>query len=216
MTTNVRAVLFDAAGVLTAPFSFELVEAAIAAGAAADVLVEVLLPIFSEAGDGDSVGNRLERGEVSLEDFLVSLGDAEPHIRKVIDPTESTFFGATWGSNQAMHDFVVEVHDAGFVTALVSNNVREWQPTWDRIVPATLPFDARVFSWEIGARKPERAMYTQALDALGVEPAEALFIDDFAAMAQGARDLGMLAIDFVDAESAIAEARGLLGLEERS
>ncbi len=212
MTTQPRAVLFDAAGVLTAPFSFELVEAAIEAGADADVLVEVLLPIFSEAGDGDSVGNRLERGEVSLEEFLVSLGAAEPHIRKVIDPTQSTFFGAKWGPNEAMHEFVAEVHEAGFATALVSNNVREWQSTWDRIVPASLPFDARVFSWEIGARKPEPAMYAHALEALGVAPNEALFIDDFATMAQGARDVGMAAIDFVDAASAIEQARSLLGL----
>ncbi len=231
----IRAVLFDAAGVLTAPFGFDLVEDALAAGANAEVLMDVLLPIFSnhtpDTGDtgstgsagstnntdntdntGSQVGNRLERGEVTLEEFFESLGDVRTDIELVIDPTKPTFFGDRWTANSVMHDFVREVHAAGFATALVSNNVREWQETWDRVVPADLPFDVRVYSWKLGARKPEPAMYMHALDELGVAPADALFIDDFPAMAEGARALGMTAIDFVDAESAITEARELLGL----
>ncbi len=211
----IKAVLFDAAGVLTSPFSFELVEDALAAGADADVLFEVLLPIFSSSdveSAGSQVGNRLERGEVSLTDFLDSLGDARSDIELVIDPSTSTFFGHRWTGNEVMQAFVHEVHEAGFATALVSNNVREWQATWERVVPNSLPFDARVYSWQIGARKPEPAMYQHALDALGVQAAEALFIDDFPAMAEGARTLGMSAIDFVDAASATEEARQHLGL----
>lgn len=210
-----KAVLFDAAGVLTAPFGFDLVEDALAAGANAEVLMDVLLPIFSshspDAG-ASQVGNQLERGEVSLEQFFESLGDVRPDIELVIDPIKPTFFGDRWTANPVMQDFVHEVHEAGYRTALVSNNVREWQATWDRVVPASLPFDVRVYSWQLGARKPEPAMYQHALNELGVAATDALFIDDFPAMAQGARELGMTAIDFVDDDSAIAEARELLGL----
>lgn len=207
-----KAVLFDAAGVLTAPLGADLVLEALEAGANAEVLIEVLLPIFSSEGDADSVGNKLERGEVTLAAFLESLGDAQADIAMVIDPDSPTFFGRCWTGNQAMHAFVHEVHEAGFATALVSNNVREWQATWDRVVPSTLPFDVRLFSWQLGVRKPEPAIYEHALTALGIEATEALFIDDFPAMADGARALDMTAIDFVDSASAIDEARKLLGL----
>lgn len=206
-----RAVLFDAAGVLTVPFSFELVEPAVAAGADPELLVEVLYPIFAHAGDGTSMGNRLERGEVTLEDFFADLGPAEPHCRAVVDPASPTFFGHQWAGDPVMHDFVREVSAVGLATALVSNNVREWQPVWDRVVPPDLPFDARLFSWELGMRKPEPDIYLEALDRLRVRADEAIFLDDFPAMVEGARAVGMTAIEVTDKHQAIAEARALLG-----
>ena len=122
MDVPVRAVLFDAAGVLTAPFDIELVEGALAAGADPEVLVEVLFPLFASAGSGDSMGNRLERGEVTLEAFFASVGSAEGDVRLVVDPAAPTFFGHAWEPNAAMQAFVCEVSEAGFATALVSNN----------------------------------------------------------------------------------------------
>lgn len=207
-----KAVLFDAAGVLTEPFSVDLVVPAVEAGADPDVLVETLYPIFAHAGDGDSMGNRLERGEVTLEEFFDSLGDKAVHCRHVVDPAAPTFFGDRWAPNVEMHAFVREVSAAGFATALVSNNVREWQGAWDRVVPPDLPFDVRVYSWEVGMRKPEPGIYRHALERLGVAAGEALFLDDFAAMADGARSVGLHAIDVVDTTTAITAARRLLDL----
>lgn len=211
-TPTIKAVLFDAAGVLTGPFSAELVSHALEAGADAQVLLDVVYPLFATEGPGDSMGNRLERGEVSLEAFFASLGDHEPHVRLVLDPAEPTFFGHGWAGNDDMQAFVAEVRAHGFATAMVSNNVREWQDTWDRVVPPTVPFDARLFSWQVGARKPEAAMYEAALTALDIEPAEALFLDDFPAMADGARRLGISAIDVTDTQTAIDEARAILSI----
>lgn len=210
---TIRAVLFDAAGVLTAPFSVDLVRTALDAGADPDVLLNVLYPIFAHAGDGESAGNRLERGEITLEEFLSSLGpDAEPHVRMVIDPGSPTFFGDAWAPGEEMQAFVREVAAAGFKTAMVSNIVTEWIPVWEAVVPLDLPFDVRVYSCAIGARKPEPAIYLHALDALGLAPGDALFLDDFEAMVDGARDLGMQAVHVVDPAVAIAEARSILGM----
>ena len=210
---TVRAVLFDAAGVLTAPFSAELIGDALEAGADPEVLLNVLYPIFAHAGDGASAGNRLERGEITLEEVFASLAPAEqPHVRMVIDPASPTFFGDTWAPGPEMQAFVREVADAGFQTAMVSNIVTEWIPVWERVVPLDLPFDVRVYSCVIGARKPEPAIYEHALDALGVEPHEALFLDDFEAMVEGARELGMHAVHVADPATAIADARAILGI----
>lgn len=210
---TIRAVLFDAAGVLTAPFSVELVSDALEAGADPEVLLEVLYPIFAHAGDGESAGNRLERGEITLEAFFGSLRPEEqPHVRMVIDPASPSFFGDSWAPGSQMQQFVHEVAGAGYLTAMVSNIVTEWIPVWERVIPLDLPFDARIYSCVIGARKPEPAIYQHALDALGVSASEALFLDDFEAMVEGARDLGMQAVHVVDPVTAIAEARAILDL----
>lgn len=210
-----EAVLFDVAGVLTEGFTHALVAEAIEAGADFGLLAEALLPVFAGEGDGDSPGNRLERGEISLEEFLGGLGPAEPHARMVIDPASPHFFGHQLGAKAAMHAFVDEVRAAGCKTAAVSNNVREWQPFWDAAMPPHDRFDTVVFSCQVGLRKPNPAIYRLALDQLGVEPEAALFLDDFAAMADGARSVGMTAIDVVDHDDAIAQARVLLGLPAR-
>jgi len=57
-------------------------------------------------------------------------------------------------------------------------------------------FDAQVFSYQVGALKPDRRMYAAILSALGARAAETLFIDDAPANVQGARDAGMAAIHF--------------------
>ncbi len=207
-----EAVLFDVAGVLTEGFTHALVAEAIEAGADFGLLAEALLPVFAGEGDGDTPGNRLERGEMTLEDFLTTLGPAEPHARMVLDPASPQFFGAGLAPKLAMHAFVDEVRAAGLKTAAVSNNVREWQSVWDAAMPPHERFDAVVFSCQVGVRKPNPAIYELALERLGVAPGAALFLDDFAAMAEGARAVGMTAIDVVDHDEAIAEARALLGL----
>ncbi len=210
---TIRGVLFDAAGVLTAPFSAQLVGHALDAGADPDVLLNVLYPMFAHAGDGESPGNRLERGEITLEEFFVTLGpDEQPHVRMVIDPASSTFFGDSWAPNLEMQDFVREVASAGLGTAMVSNIVTEWIPVWERVIPLDLPFQHRVYSCVIGARKPEPAIYQHALDLLGIGADEALFLDDFEDMVDGARALGMHAVHVADAEAAIVEARAILGI----
>ena len=62
----------------------------------------------------------------------------------------------------------------------------------DRLLPH---FDATIFSSELGRRKPHPAIYQAALDALGVEPAETVFIGDRVLEdVAGPRRLGMQAI----------------------
>ena len=44
-----------------------------------------------------------------------------------------------------MHDFVTEIRKGGFKTGLISNNVKEWQPAWDKVIPTRDLFDATIF-----------------------------------------------------------------------
>jgi len=56
--------------------------------------------------------------------------------------------------------------------------------------------DGIVASCELGARKPDAVVYQRLLLRHGVEPADAVFIDDSAANVAGARAAGLRAIHF--------------------
>ena len=73
-------------------------------------------------------------------------------------------------------------------------------------------FPVRIYSNEVGARKPSAAIYRKALAALDVPAAETLYIDDIAKFVEVARELGFDAIQFESFEQVTGELsrRGLL------
>jgi putative hydrolase of the HAD superfamily len=72
-------------------------------------------------------------------------------------------------------------------------------------------FDVLVWSYQLGMAKPEPAIYQHTLRELGVEPGEALFIDDRLVNIEAARALGMQGILFSTVERLRADliANGL-------
>jgi glucose-1-phosphatase len=61
-------------------------------------------------------------------------------------------------------------------------------------------FPVRIYSNKVGASKPSPAIYEAALSALGVAPAESLYIDDISEYAEAARQLGIDAIHFENSQ----------------
>ena len=66
-------------------------------------------------------------------------------------------------------------------------------------------FDQIVLSAEVKIGKPDPRIFKLALENLGVAPEEAVFIDDFAHNIEGARAVGMHAIQFQTAEQIRAD-----------
>ena len=78
----------------------------------------------------------------------------------------------------------------GVRTALVSNCSRSTRPVVEDL-GLDREMDAVVLSFEVGAAKPDAAIYRAALDRLGSEPAGAAFVDDQSVYCDGAAALGM-------------------------
>lgn len=74
-------------------------------------------------------------------------------------------------------------------------------------------FDVVVESSLVGVRKPDPRFYQRALEALEVEPAECVFLDDLGINLKPARALGMHTIKVVSPEQALAELETLAGLD---
>ncbi len=79
---------------------------------------------------------------------------------------------------------------AGIRTALVSNCNRGTREIVQRLGIADA-VDALVLSCEIGSSKPDARIYRTALDAVAVDAADAVFVDDQTAYCDGARAVGI-------------------------
>ena len=82
------------------------------------------------------------------------------------------------------------LRERGHPTVLVSNCSWATRPTVERL-GLDKACNAIVLSCELGARKPDPAIYRAALDALDARADDALFVDDQTAYCDGARALGI-------------------------
>lgn len=88
-------------------------------------------------------------------------------------------------------DALDRLRAAGIRTGLVSDAAADDVESWDRS-PLAARLDVTVFSYQVGVRKPDARIYRLALDALGISPADALFVGDGGSNEhRGARDLGI-------------------------
>lgn len=72
-------------------------------------------------------------------------------------------------------------------------------------------FDVVVESSKAGCRKPDPRFYEIACEELGIEPTEAVFLDDLGINLKPARAMGMTTIKVVDPADAIAELQAVVG-----
>jgi putative hydrolase of the HAD superfamily len=207
---EVKAVVSDFGGVLTTPLlsSFMAIQDEI--GITPESIGKAMRTISSE--DGGNPLYALERGEIAEADFLERLADGlepvlgqRPHLHRF----REVYFEALQ-PNLEMIELMRELKAGGKRMAMLTNNVREWEPLWRPMLPVDEIFETVVDSGFVGCRKPEAKIYELTLERLGL-PAEAcLFIDDLLPNIEGAREAGMTAVHFRDNEQAIAEIRAAL------
>jgi putative hydrolase of the HAD superfamily len=95
-------------------------------------------------------------------------------------------------------------------TALLTNNFLVGSDTVD-YGPVLGYFDVVVESSRAGCRKPDPRFYEKACDLLGIQPCEAVFLDDLGINLKPARAMGMRTIKVVDPGHALAELEAIVG-----
>ena len=73
-------------------------------------------------------------------------------------------------------------------------------------------FDHVIESAKIGLRKPDPRIYRMMVEALDVDPAKCVYLDDLGVNLKPAREMGMTTIKVVNAPQAIAELEAATGL----
>jgi len=102
--------------------------------------------------------------------------------------------------NDAMVLWVQQLHAAGFKTAILSNMPTDMATHVRNNFRWISHFDQHIFSAEVRSIKPEPEIYQHCIDALGVKPSEALFIDDRDINLEQARAAGIHGIRFQSIE----------------
>lgn len=74
-------------------------------------------------------------------------------------------------------------------------------------------FEVVVESSKTGLRKPEPAFYLKACELLGIQPVNAVFLDDLGVNLKPAAALGMRTIKVGDADAALEELGEIIGME---
>jgi epoxide hydrolase-like predicted phosphatase len=80
---------------------------------------------------------------------------------------------------------------------MITNNVKEFGDGWRSLVPVPVDelFHFIIDSSAVGVRKPDSRIYELALKELpGIDPRQALFLDDYLANIHSARSLGLQTI----------------------
>ena len=114
-----------------------------------------------------------------------------------------------WGrENPAMVEWLKQIHASGVKTALLSNMPHEMIDSVRRKFSWLEHFDHITFSAEVRMVKPEPAIYEHSLRGVRAPASEALFVDDKDPNVQGARAVGMGAVQF----QSVAQFRNDLAL----
>jgi putative hydrolase of the HAD superfamily len=208
----IRAVISDFGGVLTTPLSAGFLAYQEEAGVSLEELGRAMQRATEAYGEHPLY--ELERGEIAEAEFArrleEQLGDGFD-LRRL----RQLYFERI-EPNPPMIRYMAGLRDRGLRTALLTNNVREWEPLWRAKLPELDEiFELVVDSAFVGMRKPERRIYELTLERLGgdVRAEQCLFVDDLEVNCEGARALGMTAVVFEDADQAIPALESALGAQ---
>jgi 2-haloacid dehalogenase len=152
--------------------------------------------------------DRQDRGRPTAE-ATAELQAQHPQYHDLIGAFYSRWPDMTAGSLPATVDVLRELRDAGVRLIGLTN----WPA--DTFAPARARFE--FFSWfegivvsgEVGVAKPDEAIFRLMLEGFGVDPAEAVYLDDTLAHVETARRLGMTGFVFRDAVSLRRDLAGV-------
>ena len=184
----IKAVIFDWGGVLidepgSAMYSYFADKLGVERGA--------FIEVYKKFRD------RFQKGLIT-EDELFGFICSELGINKPESGLWYNAFKAAYRPKKDMFILVEKLKKNGYKTGFLSNTELPAERFFSE--QGYEMFDAAIFSCSEGTRKPEKKIYLIVLDRLGVEPDEAVFIDDRENLIEGAKAAGINTILFKSPE----------------
>ena len=215
MSRHVDVVLFDFGGVFTESPFFAVEGMARDLGLDVQIFAELMFGAYHL--DTDHPWHKLERGEITFDQAREGIIDLGKASGMPVDPMDLLIRMS--GGNlvrEAMVQTLRDIKSAGYLTAIITNNVREFRDGWRGLIPVDDLIDKVFDSSELGVRKPDQKIYQLALDGMGgIDPKRAVFLDDVEQNVISARDMGIRSIQVPDEPTeVIRELRALLQLAD--
>lgn len=157
---------------------------------------------------GGDAGNRAQRGEISsAELWEYNRQKFGLSAQGLIDFRRRFFEGDV--VDYKLIDYIRSLKQ-DYTSALLSNAFSDLRDLISRLWKIEDAFHTLTISAEEGVMKPDALIYKIALERCGVEPAQAIFIDDFPHNIEGAKAVGMQGILFQNPEQTKLELQDLL------
>jgi putative hydrolase of the HAD superfamily len=200
----IRAVMFDFGGVIsTSPFE------AFARLEAEHGLPPRFIQTVNTSNPHDNAWARLERGELSVDAFGPQWATEARSLGHEIDGR--LVLERLGGEIRPQMIAAIKACRTTYKTACLTNNFASAESVVSEEVAAVYAlFDAVLESRVLGLRKPDPRFYELACATVGVEPEEAVFLDDLGINLKPARALGMRTIKVIDPDQALADLERVL------
>jgi HAD superfamily hydrolase (TIGR01549 family) len=184
---NIKAVIWDVGGVLVRTEDYSSREQLAKRLGYSRLELEDLVY-------GLESGRRAQLGEIPLERHwenvlqFLGLGSEE------LGDFQNRFWAGDYLDSELI-DFIRSLRRT-CKTGLLSNAFSDLRYLATQVWKIADAFDQMIISAEVGLMKPDARIYQLAVRRLGVQPAEAVFIDDFIHNVEAARMVNLLAIHF--------------------
>ena len=215
----IRCVISDFGGVLTSPLLHSFAAFQDQTGIPPEALGRAMQKISEQ--DGSHPLHELECGRVAEAAFLERIrAELEPELghRPEMHGFKEIYFEAL-EPNEPMIELMRSLRDRGLRMAMLTNNVREWEPLWRSMLPVNEIFELVVDSAFVGMRKPDPEIYELTMSRIrettamkDLDASECLFVDDVDVNIAAGREAGMRAVQFHSNDQAIPEIETAVGL----
>lgn len=174
----IRAIIFDCFGVLTTETwqNFK----------------ETLEP--RQIAEAQNLMLQSTNGHIGQEEFIDELAKLSHQTRSEIEDA----LRSDQGKNTKLLEYIAQLKSRGYKIGLLSNIANNWIRDDFLTVEEQGLFDDMVMSFEVGMGKPDPRVYRLVCERLGVEPEEAVMVDDIDRYCAAAEDEGMQAIVYTD------------------
>jgi putative hydrolase of the HAD superfamily len=206
----IRAALFDFGGViLTSPFE------SFAAYERGRGLPAGFIRSLNATDPDTNAWARMERGDVDIAGFCELFEEEARAAGGELDAM--AVLAALRGDiRPRMVEALRRCHERLLTACLTNNFVDDSDTMGSTGMPARMAevmehFDVVVESSKAGCRKPDPRFYEIACDELGIEPAEAVFLDDLGINLKPAAAMGMTTIKVTDPDEAIQALEQVVG-----
>ncbi|WP_372787688.1 HAD family hydrolase [Paraconexibacter sp.] len=187
----IRAVVCDFGGVLTTSLHDAFKAWERESGIALEHLGQAMVTLHDREGAHPLY--ELECGRITEASFHERLGaQMSADLGRPVDMSgfTETYFRHLH-PNEELLAHLGGLRARGVPMALLTNNVREWEPRWRAMLPVDELFDVVVDSAYVGMRKPDEEIYRLTCERFGHDPQACLFVDDFAHNCDAAKAVGL-------------------------
>lgn len=186
---RLRAVVLDAMGVIYS---------------VGDDVIDLLCPFIVEKG-GDKDTSKIQSlydsaslGNIRAFEFWEAVG---------INPGLEDEYLSRHQLRNGLIEFLKEIKERGYEVWCLSNDLSEWSEKLRIRFALDSYFKGFVISGDIGARKPDRAIFSALISQLGTDPSNAVFVDDRLKNLDSAAAIGFKTVLFEPAGCGIVDDR---------